>query len=384
MTPGQKYAVVLVVLFAGHLYLWSRLSEVLSVAPRWGMASATLAGCALAGIAGLVALRYRALVAYRWARWIVSAWVAFFSYALMFGAGGHALDVLGRMAGLWSGAAPTAWALAVSLGLAVAITVRGLIEAARAPSIRELDVALRDLPEAAEGLRVVQLSDVHLSRVLRVESIRLIVDQVNALEPDLLVMTGDLVDEVDERCPPLPRFIDEIARLRARLGMLAILGNHEVCTARPHQAIAHLRRAGFTVLGNEGVEPVPGLLVIGLNDIEAQYTPFRELHAPPDDFPKLLAAGPGVRTRILLYHQPVLVDRVAEQGVDLMLAGHTHGGQLWPFGHWSKWTYRYLAGLYRVGSFVLHVCPGVGCAGPPLRVGAPREITVLTLRRSRS
>jgi predicted MPP superfamily phosphohydrolase len=384
MTPGQKYAVVLVVLFAGHLYLWSRLSDVLGVAPRWGTAAATLAGCALAGIAGLVALRYRALVAYRWARWIVSAWVAFFSYVLMFAAGGHVLDALGRAVGLWSGIEATGWMLAVPLGLAVVITLLGLVDAARAPWVRSLAVDLHDLPEAAEGLRVVQLSDVHISRVLRIESVRAIVEQVNALEPDLLVMTGDLVDEVDERCPPLPRFIDEIARLRARLGTLAVLGNHEVCTARPHQAIAHLRRAGFTVLGNEGVEPVPGLLVIGLNDIEAQCTPFRELHAPPDDFPKLLAAGPGVRTKVLLYHKPVFVDRIAELGVDLMLAGHTHGGQLWPFGHWSKWTYQYLSGLHRVGGLVLHVCPGVGCAGPPLRVGAPREITVLTLRRART
>lgn len=380
MTSWRTYAALLAVLYAGHLYLWARLADGLGLPPSWAWAGAALALLAAIGVLGLLVLRRRAPFLYRRAKWAVALWVGLFSYAVPLFGLGHIADLSGVAGGLWAPGQATPASVYVPALLVGSILTWGLFEAVRLPRIRTLEVELEGLPPEAEGLVAVQIGDLHLSRMLSRRSLRRLVGQVNRLEPDLVLLTGDTIDSIDEVFPDRDRFLAELSGLRARLGRYAITGNHEFY-ARGPEAMAHLRAAGFRVLENEVVEPVPGLLLAGLHDISSRFSRYPQLRTVPEDFPELLGERVRDRPAILLYHQPIFAEIFAELGVDLMLSGHTHAGQVWPYGWWSKRAYGRFAGLYRIGEMLLYVSPGVGCSGPPLRIGARREITRVVLAR---
>ncbi len=280
-----------------------------------------------------------------------------------------AVDVLtlgGWLAGAWAPRLRAAAAVAALLAAAWAFA-----EGARCPRVVRYRVEMAGLPASLQGLRVVQLSDVHLGTLLGRRFLEHLVGRVEELRPDLLVITGDLFDaEIDavEDLVPL------LARLRAPLGVFAITGNHEHY-AGVERCRDLMAAAGYTVLDNAHAEPAEGLFVAGVPDDRGA----RQTGGLRADLPAALEGIPADAALILLQHAPEEVEEAAAAGVDLMLTGHTHGGQIWPFHHLVRSTYRYLAGRYRVDGMTLVVSRGAGRWGPPMRFLAPSDIVEITL-----
>lgn len=259
---------------------------------------------------------------------------------------------------------------------AVATTGYGYLQA-RTVRTKPVTVPLARLDPAASGLRIAVLSDVHLTRGLRERSwMAETVATVNEASVDLVAIVGDLVDgSVDElRADAAP-----LRDLRAPLGTFFVTGNHEFFSGADEWA-AFLPTLGVRVLRNERIEIRHNGVVLdlaGVDDVVGE----REGGGP--DLPAALGDRDRSRTAILLAHQPVLAEEAADQGVDLQISGHTHGGQLWPIHYLVRLQQGHVAGLDRIGDTVLYTSRGVGSWGPPVRVGAPPEISILTLRSTR-
>jgi len=265
------------------------------------------------------------------------------------------------------------WVRTGAAGLAVVAAAVALVGGHLKPRIVEVEATLPGLPPEADGLTLVQVSDLHLGGSVGAGRLRRVVDRVLALDPDLVAVTGDVVDgHVPAVAPMLP----ELARLRARLDVLAVLGNHEFYAgAAPSRQL--LRAAGFTLLDNAAVEVCPGLWVAGVPDPRGA----RETGGGPSaSLAGALATVPPGAAVILLQHSPEAVEAAAGAGVGLMLSGHTHGGQIWPFTHAVRAVYPHVGGVYRVGAMTHVVSRGAGLWGPPMRLFAPADIVRVTLR----
>jgi len=255
--------------------------------------------------------------------------------------------------------------------LALVLAAVGLVQGNRAPVVERHELVLPELPQALDGLRVCQLSDLHLGTILGERWLAARLEQVRALDPDLVVITGDLVDG---NARHVEKLVPLLRTLCARLGVYAVTGNHEFY-AGLERSVALLEAAGFRVLRDTHVEVAPGLVLAGVDDLTARRqfgTKHRALESA------LQGRPPGAC--ILLSHTPWEVSRAQELGVQLMLSGHTHDGQIWPFGYLVRLSYPYLGGLYRVGSSTLYVSRGTGTWGPRMRLPRPAEITLFTLR----
>lgn len=238
----------------------------------------------------------------------------------------------------------------------------------RGPRVKRVTVPLAKLPRAAHGFRVAVVSDVHLGPILGRGFTERVVATVNATQPDLIAVVGDLVDgSVDD----LRSAVEPISRLRARHGAFFVTGNHEYISGA-QQWTTHVQELGLRLLANERTE-LAAFDLAGVNDVTGEGY---------DDGPDLTAAledrDPS-RTSVLLAHQPVFVDQAVHHGVDLQLSGHSHGGQLWPMNHIAELANPTVAGLERYGDTQLYVSRGAGAWGPPTRVGAPSDVTVIEL-----
>ncbi|MFJ5551979.1 metallophosphoesterase [Streptomyces sp. NPDC093225] len=238
----------------------------------------------------------------------------------------------------------------------------------RGPAVKRITVPLAKLPRAAHGFRIAVVSDIHLGPILGRAHTTRIVDRINATQPDLIAVVGDLVDGSVADLGPAA---EPLARLRARHGAYFVTGNHEYFSGA-QQWVDHVRELGLHPLENARTE-LPGFDLAGVNDVAGE----REGHGP--DFAKALGDRDPARTAVLLAHQPVVIDDAVRHGVDLQLSGHTHGGQLWPGEYVAALANPTVAGLERYGDTQLYVSRGAGAWGPPVRVGAPSDITVVEL-----
>jgi len=240
-------------------------------------------------------------------------------------------------------------------------------------SIKRVEVSLARLPPALSGTRIVQLSDVHVGPTIHRGFIETIVAQCNALQPDLVVITGDLVDGSVEE---LREHVAPLADLRAKYGVFFVTGNHEYYSG----AVAwcgELERLGVRVLRNERVSigsETASFDLAGVDDHSAKGNGHGE------DLPKALRGRDLTRELVLLAHQPRTIFEAKDHGVGLQLSGHTHGGQLWPWTYLVRLQQPVVAGLARFGDSLVYVSRGTGYWGPPMRLGAPSEISELTLR----
>src|SRR6187551_2159223 len=241
--------------------------------------------------------------------------------------------------------------------------------------IKRVEVSLARLPPALSGTRIVQLSDVHVGPTIHRGFIETIVQQCNALRPDLLVITGDLVDgSVDE----LREHVAPLAGLRAKYGVFFVTGNHEYYSGALEWC-SELERLGVRVLRNERVSigsESASFDLAGVDDHSAKG--FGDGHG--EDLPKALKGRDLSRELVLLAHQPRTILEAKEHGVGLQLSGHTHGGQLWPWTYLVRLQQPVVAGLARFDKSLIYVSRGTGYWGPPMRLGAPSEIAELTLR----
>ncbi|MFJ8333510.1 metallophosphoesterase [Streptomyces sp. NPDC094437] len=236
----------------------------------------------------------------------------------------------------------------------------------RGPRLKRVTVPLAKLPRAAHGYRIAVVSDIHLGPTLGRGFTQGIVDTINAAQPDLVAVVGDLVDGSVKNLGPAAA---PLARLEAP--SYFVTGNHEYFSGA-QQWVAEVRRLGLIPLENARTE-LPWFDLAGVNDVAGEST------GQGPDFTKALGDRDPARACVLLAHQPVQIHQAVEHGVDLQLSGHTHGGQLWPGNLVAAAANPTVAGLDRYGDTQLYVSRGAGAWGPPTRVGAPSDITLIQL-----
>ncbi|MEU9062223.1 metallophosphoesterase [Streptomyces sp. NPDC048430] len=238
----------------------------------------------------------------------------------------------------------------------------------RGPRTKRVTVPLAGLPRSAHGFRIAVVSDIHLGPILGRAHTRRIVDAINATGSDLVAVVGDLVDGSVADLGPAA---EPLAGLEARHGSYFVTGNHEYFSGAA-EWVDHVRELGLHPLENARVE-IAGFDLAGVNDVAG------ESEGQGPDFARALGDRDRSRASVLLAHQPVVIDQAVEYGVGLQLSGHTHGGQLWPGNLLAELANPTVAGYERYGDTQLYVSRGAGAWGPPVRVGAPSDITVVEL-----
>ncbi|AWW37995.1 membrane protein [Streptomyces sp. AS58] len=255
---------------------------------------------------------------------------------------------------------------------AVGTVAHGTYGVLRGPRVKRVTVPLAKLPRTAHGFRIAVVSDVHLGPVLGRGFAQRVVDTINSTQPDLIAVVGDLVDGSVRDLGPAAA---PLAQLTARHGAYFVTGNHEYFSGA-EQWVDEVRRLGLRPLENARTE-LPHFDLAGVNDLAGDSVGQGPDHA------KALGDRDRARACVLLAHQPVQIHDAVEYGVDLQLSGHTHGGQLWPANLVADAANPTLAGLERYGDTQLYVSRGAGAWGPPTRVGAPSDITVVELASTR-
>ncbi|MEO7937124.1 MAG: metallophosphoesterase [Burkholderiaceae bacterium] len=286
-----------------------------------------------------------------------------------------------------------AWSAAVVPILAWVATAWGLHNARKVAQVTRVDVPIAGLPDALHGFSVVQISDIHVGPTIGEAYLQRIVERVNALNGDMVAITGDLVDGSvhDLRMQVAP-----LSQLVSRHGSFFVTGNHEYYSGA-HAWIDELRGLGVQVLLNEhrvlhhasprgqmddirmhGGEPEM-VVVAGVADFSAHH--FDASHRS-DPVAAMRGAPAAARLRLLLAHQPRSALAAVDAGYDLQLSGHTHGGQFWPWMYFVRFQQPFTAGLRKLGSLWVYTNRGTGYWGPPKRLGVTAEITFLRLVRA--
>lgn len=242
--------------------------------------------------------------------------------------------------------------------------------------VERVEIQVPGLPPAMDGFRIAQLSDLHLEPFTTAEDILLSVQACNALKPDMVALTGDFVTHTAR---PAPQVAELLSQLVAPYGVYASLGNHDFASGAP-AVIQALTERNIPVLRNEirRIRTDNGTLVLG---------GFDSMYVSRPDVRKTLQDWKQSQPLVLMMHEPDAADTIAAAGVKaLQISGHTHGGQLVFRGkepmslRRAKFGKKYLAGHYKVAGLEMYVNRGIGCVGVPLRIGAPPEVTELTLR----
>jgi len=250
----------------------------------------------------------------------------------------------------------------------------GMLAAFRGPRIRHIDVAIDGLPPALHGYRIAQISDLHVGLTIRGRYVRRVVDMTRALAPDLIALTGDIVDGSVARLAP---HVESLAELPAIAPTYCVWGNHEYYSGITAWA-RHFAEIGLPVLANSSAvvrKNGARVLVAGVTDPAARH--YDPKHPPRPD----LAMGrEPADFRLLLAHHPQLARPAAKAGYDLQLSGHTHAGQFFPWTLAVRMVHApHVAGLSREGRMWVYVSAGTGTWGPPVRFGTTPELTLLRL-----
>jgi predicted MPP superfamily phosphohydrolase len=359
-----RLAIVLGVLGSAHAYIWWRFVAVVGW-PAPVSIAATIAIIVLAP-----SLPATIFVARRFTRtqakpvlWIAYCWFGCAVYLLLAAALAH----------LACAVTPISPRTATLAGLAATalLIVYGLVHARQPPRVRRVRVPLAKLPADADGYTIVQLTDVHIGWTLGATFLERVVAQVNELTPDLIVLTGDLVDGTVRDIAP---HVAALANLRARDGVYAVTGNHEYYWDADAW-LSHFGSLGVRFLRNQRVTIRGAFELAGSDDITS-----RSMAAGHgEDIPRAVAGRDPALPLVLLAHHPRSVETAMTAGVDLQLSGHTHGGQLLPLGWLARLFEPRVAGLARFGATWLYVSEGTGFWGPPMRIGTSCEIAAITL-----
>jgi len=259
---------------------------------------------------------------------------------------------------------------AIFAGLTAAgVTGYGVRTALGPPQLDRVQIPLAKLPRSLDGTRFAVVSDIHLGPLTGSHHVTRIVDMINSTNPDVVCVVGDLVDGT---VAELGRFAAPLAGIKAKLGAYFVTGNHEYYSGfRPW--IDEVTRLGVRPLRNERLE-LGALDLAGVNDLGG------EQFGDGPDFAKALGDRDPARPVILLAHQPVVAKQAAEYNVDLQLSGHTHGGQMVPFNLLVQLEQPVVSGYGKVDGVPVYVTNGAGFWGPPVRVGAPPQVTLVELR----
>jgi predicted MPP superfamily phosphohydrolase len=367
--------VILAIITGIHLYLWKRLvrDALAGRARRWaGVGVIVLAALIPLALVGerLVPQSLRPILAWPGYVWIALMFYLLVSLAILeiprlvikIGARKSLAEdpsrrlLLGR-------------SLAVTAGVAsVAATGIGMVQALGAPNLKRVPIRLSKLPVSMDGFKIALVSDIHLGPLLGRSHTERIVRIINSTNADLVAVVGDLVDgSVAE----LGHAAEPLQDLRAKHGSFFVTGNHEYFSGA-EQWIEEVTSFGLTVLRNQRVE-IDGLDLAGVNDVTGGGS------GDPPDYAKALDGRDAGRPVVLLAHQPVQAHEAAKHGVDLQLSGHTHGGQMVPFNLVVRLQQPIIAGLGTIDGTQVYVTRGAGFWGPPVRFGAPPDISLVEL-----
>jgi hypothetical protein len=379
------FAVITLVVGGIHYYLWSRLIRAPELGAFWQRRGGLLfIGLALLIPIGMSASRFLPKQMASIASWTAYGWMGV-SILLLFLLLGSELVrvVIHGYNAVSSAPADPERRLAISRGIAGIVSFAaigaagtGTVSALGQVAWRNVKVPLRRLSPAMSGFRIAQLTDLHIGPTLGKGWLREVVSHTNAANPDMIVITGDLVDGSvealrDETAP--------LADLKAKHGVFFVTGNHEYYSGAD-EWIAELTRLGIRVLRNEHVAigGADGFDLAGVDDWSSKR--FGGDHGP--DLARALAGRDESRELVLLAHQPKQIHEAAAKGVGLQLSGHTHGGQIFPWGLFVRLDQPFVSGLDRLDDTMIYVSRGTGFWGPPMRVGAPSEISLLELVRA--
>jgi uncharacterized protein len=364
-------SLVSLVLVSAHWYIGLRLIRDAGLPPAaWTVLWGAFASIFVSLIGGRLLPRRAALVL----QWMGFLWIGAFGLLLSTVAatdlGFYIASFVTPRTAQWGPLQAT-----VVAALVVPALVWGFAVARRTPGVERLTVPIRGLGKELDGLRIVQITDVHIGDTLDRRFLRRVVDRVNSLDADIVAVTGDLIDG------SVARLRDEVAalaELKSRRGVFYVTGNHEYY----HGAaawLAEVKRLGMTPLHNEHrvvSEGAAQLVVGGVPDLEGAR--FAESHQPRADV--AFQGAPEGAPRILLAHQPRFARHAKDQKVQLMLSGHTHGGQIFPFMFFVRLQQPVIAGFRELHGVPVYTSRGTGYWGPPFRVGPTSEITEITLR----
>ncbi|WP_374029623.1 metallophosphoesterase [Bdellovibrio bacteriovorus] len=266
-------------------------------------------------------------------------------------------------------------ATAALLTLPVALLVLGNIVVQAGPRLKKVTLAFKNLPTDLEGLRIVHITDLHISPSLPVSFVSKLVGRVREMNPDVIVFTGDILDSFSEKHQEEFKIL---GGLQAKHGIYYVPGNHEYYWD-VNRGLQSFRDMGFKVLLNETAEIHKGsasLQIAGIPDPAAGH-----FGQPGPDFKAVQSQLKPDSFKILLSHQPSLAKHSEKIGIDLQLSGHTHGGQFFPWNWLIVFFEKYAKGLYRIGNLQLYVNQGTGYWGPRLRLGTYCELTEIVLRK---
>ncbi len=359
-----------------HRYVWARLVRDAGWPVPWarGMSLAVFVLAALVPVAFL-SVQWLPRGLNGPLAWVVYTWLGFALYLFLL----SALSDAGRGVASLVGLLPAdpdrrrvlARAIAVGVGGLSALVGIGGVAMARGFDIRRVRVPLARLPRSASGYSIVQLTDVHIGPTIGRDFLEEVVRETNALMPDLIVITGDLVDGSVEH---LRDQVEPLRDLRARDGVYFVTGNHEYYSGADAW-IAHLGTLGIRVLRNERVPIRDAFDLAGVDDASSH----RMLPGHGQDVARALAGRDPARAVVLLAHQPKAFKDALRADVDLQLSGHVHGGQLVPFNWLVRLDQPFVSGLHVVGGTSIYVSTGTGYWGPPMRVGSRAELTRIEL-----
>jgi uncharacterized protein len=387
MSPLRIVVALLIVtsiLGSTHYYLWARLIRDPALPEPWstiGKVGVVLLG---ALIVLSIALRRTPRAVSSPIAWVAYTWLGllFFLFALFV-----VVDIARGSVALWARLTSSPpedperrvvlarWLSAlVGLG-ALGLGGVGFANVMRTVAVKRVRIELAKLPASASGYRIALISDVHIGPTIGRAFLEEVVRRVNSLEPDLIAIAGDLVDG---RVADLGDLVLPLKELRAKDGVFFITGNHEYYSG-VDEWLAFLPTLGLRVLKNErvAIRGEAGFDLAGVEDLSAHGF---EGHAA--DLPRALEGRDTSRALVLLAHQPKAILEAEPLGVDLQLSGHTHGGQLFPWKYAVGLDQPYVVGLHRHGNATVYVSCGTGYWGPPMRVGAPAEITDIELVRT--
>lgn len=362
-----------------HYYLWMRLVRDTAIPHPWSIAGGALISfLAVSLFASALAIRGPRAVAVP-ILWVGYTWLGLVFFLLLTVASADLLK-LGVRAYEAIRAVPVDEERRLAIGrifaagsvvAGVGAGGAGMASALSRVEVKKVKVELAALSRGAAPVRIVQISDVHIGPTIGREFIADLVARINALEPDVVAITGDLVDgsveDLAEHAAPL-------GAIKAKHGVFFVTGNHEYYSGADDW-IAHLTKLGVRVLRNEHVQLPCGVDVAGVDDWSAKQ--FGGDHGP--DIERATRGRDPSRPMVLLAHQPRAIVGAAAHGIALQLSGHTHGGQIFPFNFLVRLQQPYIAGLYDHEKTKLYVSRGTGYWGPPMRLGAPAEITEIEL-----
>ena len=370
---------LLIILLGGHFYLAEELVIAPALAEPWR--GAALALIALGGsllVLQPIAERTVPRTLSRRLAWPAALWMGFAFLLLVLSLGSQLVRALmGAALTEGAGAGPSGarvWAAAVA-ALGLAAGVKGVRTVLRGPVLDRVEIRLARWPHQLDGFRIVQISDLHIGPILDRRFAAAVVERCNALCPDVVAITGDLVDGdvgvIGEEVAPF-------AHLHAAHGVYFVTGNHDYYSGADAWA-ARVEQLGIRVLRNERVTVGRDGATFDLAGVEDHHAHMvSSTHR--EDLPAALEERDASRPLILLAHDPLTFRTAARHGVDLQLSGHTHGGQIWPFNYLVRLSTPYVVGHHRQADAQLYVSRGTGFWGPAMRLFAPGEITEIVLR----